>query len=163
MKKGKILISFIFIILMIIFDQLTKILVINNLSVNESFIIISNFFKFCYIKNYGISFGIFSGKSIMIVLLTIIIIGYMIYENIKNESSKLLNVSTLLILGGAFGNLYDRIFRGYVVDYVSFTIFGNEMAIFNLADIFITFGVIIYIVCLFMEGNYGKNSSKERK
>ena len=82
----------------------------------------------------------------------------MIYEFIKSDN-KILLFSSSLIISGAFGNLIDRIFRGYVIDFISFTLFKNEMPIFNIADIFITFGVGIYLVFLFMEGKNERVSS----
>ena len=67
----------------------------------------------------------------------------MIYEFVKSED-KFNMFSISLIISGALGNLIDRILRGYVVDFISFTIFAREMSIFNLADSFITIGVILY-------------------
>ena len=82
----------------------------------------------------------------------------MIYEFIKSDN-KLHLISTILIISGAFGNLIDRIFRGYVVDFISFTFFGYEASIFNVADSFITIGVIFYIINIILEGKYGKDNS----
>jgi len=157
-KYGIIIIT----ILLIVIDQISKLLIINSLNLLESKIIIPNFLKFTYINNTGISFGLFGGKQIIIIIITLLIIAVMIYELIKNNN-KLVIISSILILGGAFGNLIDRIFRGYVVDFVSFTLFNNEMAIFNLADTFITFGVIIYVISIILEGKNERNSSKWRK
>ena len=114
---------------------------------------------FNYIQNIGISFGILSGMRFFIIGFSILIIGYMIYEFIK-ENKKINLIAISLIISGALGNLIDRVFRGYVVDFISFTLFKKEMSIFNVADSFITIGVIIYIICLFMEGKYERNSSK---
>ena len=71
--------------------------------------------------------------------------------------------SLTLVLGGAVGNLIDRIFRGYVVDFLSFRLFNYDMPVFNVADIFITCGVILVIFCILREGKYEKNSSRRRK
>ena len=84
----------------------------------------------------------------------------MIYEFIKTNN-KCGIISSSLIISGALGNLIDRLFRGYVVDFFSFTIFKKEMAIFNVADSFITIGVIIYIIVLFMEGKNERIKSKK--
>ena len=127
---------------------------------NDKLILIDNFLKFYYIRNTGISFGILSNHTFIIICLTILIIIYMIYESIKNKNNKLLLVSSSLIISGAFGNLIDRLFRGYVVDFISFTLFKREMAIFNLADMFITFGIILYIIVLIVEGKNERNSNK---
>ena len=85
---------------------------------------------------------------------------YVLYETNKNKDNKLYVFSSMLIVSGALGNLIDRIFRGYVIDFISFTLFNREMAIFNIADTLITFGIIMYIWILFMEGKNERNSSK---
>jgi len=144
---------------LVLLDQFSKLLVVKYLSNNDSLIIINNLLKFLYIKNDGISFGILSGMRIPIILLSLLIIAYMIYEYI-HSNNKIHLISVILIISGALGNLIDRIFRGFVVDFISFSFFGYEASIFNIADSFITIGVIIYIINIIMEGKYGKNSSK---
>ena len=158
--KRKIYIYLIVVLLLVALDQITKLLVVNSFNVNDKLILIDNFLKFYYIRNTGISFGILSNHTFIIICLTILIIIYMIYESIKNKNNKLLLVSSSLIISGAFGNLIDRLFRGYVVDFISFTLFKREMAIFNLADMFITFGIILYIIVLIVEGKNERNSNK---
>ena len=160
--KKKYIISIVVIILLVFFDYLTKLLIINNFNVNESLVLINNFLEFYYIKNYGASFGMLSGQTIILILFTIVAIYYLISE-IKKSNSNLILLSSTLIIGGALGNLIDRLFRGYVIDFISFTLFNRQMPIFNLADIFITFGVIIYLYILIMEGKYERNSNRRRK
>ena len=65
-----------------------------------------------------------------------------------------------LIISGALGNLIDRVFRGYVVDFISFILFNKEMAIFNVADAFITIGVVILLIYIFKEGKYERSNNK---
>ena len=145
--KKKYIICSIIVLLLIIIDQVTKVLIINNLGFGNSKVIINNFFKFSCIKNTGISFGLLSGYRIIIILLTFLIVGFLIYELIRDKkNNKLLLISSTLIIGGAFGNLIDRLFRGYVVDFISFTLFSREMAIFNIADICITLGIVLYLI-----------------
>ena len=159
--KKKYIIFILSVLLLVIFDQISKYLVTSTLSKN-GLILIPNFLKFIYIKNTGISFGMLSGNQIIIIILTVLIVIYLIYELLNNNNKKLF-ISSILIIGGALGNLIDRVFRTYVVDFISFTLFGKEMAIFNLADIFITFGVIVYFYNLLMEGKNERNSSRRRK
>ena len=78
----------------------------------------------------------------------------------KNINNKVISISLSLIISGALGNLIDRIFRGYVVDFISFTIFDKEMAIFNVADTFITFGVVLLLIYLFKEGKHERSNNK---
>lgn len=162
MKKRNIYII-IFILLLIILDQFTKILVINSFNEGDSLILINNFLKFYYIKNTGISFGLFSGKVLIVIFVTIFIMFYIMYEMFVKKNNKMILLSGSLILSGAIGNLIDRVFRGFVVDFISFTLFGKEMAVFNVADMLITFGVIVYLIDLLLEGKNEKNRSKRRK
>lgn len=161
--KKKYYLYIISIIILIFFDQLTKYIIVSNFTIGKSIILIKNFLKFCYINNYGASFGMLSGNTIILIVLTILILYYLLKEIKLNKDNNLLLISSTLIFSGALGNLIDRIFRGYVVDFISFTLFKNEMPIFNLADIFITFGVFIYLYIIIMEGKNERNSNRRRK
>jgi len=143
MKKRNI-IYLISILILVIFDQVTKLLVVNNLSSGSDINIINNFLKFSYVENTGAAFGILNNNIIFLIGVSLLLIFYIIRE-IKNNENKLYVFSMSIILSGALGNLIDRIFRGYVVDFISFTIFDVEMPLFNIADMLITFGVIILL------------------
>lgn len=147
------------IIFLIVFDQLIKFLVTLNFNLGEEFVIINNFLKFIYIKNTGAAFGMFSGNTFMLILIAIVLIWYLIKEIKTNLNNKLSIISFSLVLGGALGNLIDRVFRGYVVDYISFTLFNSEMAIFNMADIYITFGVLLLLYIVIRDGRNEKNKN----
>lgn len=147
MKKRYIIIT----LLLIILDQLSKYFIVRNFNVYDEWIIIKDFLKFEYVQNTGISFGLLSGGRIVIIIASLVVIGFMIYD-LLHEQSKVHYFSCLLILSGALGNLIDRVFRGYVVDFISFTIASHKMAIFNLADICVVLGVILYIILMFVEG-----------
>ena len=88
---------------------------------------------------------------------------YLIKEIKSKKDNNLLLISSSLIISGACGNLIDRIFREYVIDFISFTLFNKEMPVFNLADIFISIGVIIYIIMIFMESSNERSNSKRRR
>ena len=154
MKKENIKIILL-IILLILIDFISKILVINVLKDN-TIIIIKNFFKFTYVKNTGAAFGILSGNIIALIIVSLFFIYYIIKELSKNANNKLSIISYSLILSGALGNLIDRIFRGYVVDFISFKILGKEMAVFNIADSFITIGAVILFIAIFKENLWKK-------
>jgi signal peptidase II len=161
MKKKKIII-FILIILLVFFDYLTKYIVLNRFSVNESIIIIKNFLKFTYIKNTGAAFGLLSGNIIVLILITVVLLFYLLKE-FKNSKNKLNITAYTLIISGAIGNLIDRIFRKYVVDFISFTLFGHDMAIFNVADTYITIGVILLLYNILREDLHERSNSKRRR
>lgn len=150
----------ILIISLIIFDQISKVLITNYFEVGDSLSIINNFFRFLYIKNTGAAFGIFMNSKAMLIIVTLMLLVYLIIELKKNINNKVISISLSLIISGALGNLIDRIFRGYVVDFISFTIFNKEMAIFNVADAFITIGVVLLLIYLFKEGKHERSNNK---
>lgn len=156
MKKKHIIIP----LILIIMDQLTKYLIVRSFNLYDKLVIINNFLNFEYVQNTGISFGFFSGGRLIIIVASIFVIGFMIYELIKGNNN-IHNFSCTLILSGAVGNLIDRIFRGYVVDFISFIIFNHKMAIFNIADTFVVSGVILYIILMFVEGKKNENNSSK--
>ncbi len=159
MKKKYYIILLINIVL-ILFDQLTKLLIVKNFDLYESKVLINNFLKLYYIRNTGASFGILSGQIILIVGVSILVLMYLIKQIKENKDNKLLLISGSLIISGAFGNLIDRIFRKYVVDFISFTFLGYDFAVFNVADIFITIGTILYIGVLLFEGKHERSKSR---
>ena len=138
-------------ILSIIFtalDQASKYSVINYL--NKDIEVINNFFYLIYTKNNGAAFSILTGKRLFLIIITLLIIGSLIYYIIKNEiSSKIEILAFSLIIGGSLGNLIDRITRGYVVDFISVKIFGYHFPIFNIADSLICIGVFILLIIQF--------------
>jgi len=123
-------------IVLVIIDQLSKILMIN-----KDFIIIPNLLKFSYVENTNGAFGV--GTKYIVLLFSIIItIGIIIY--LLKENKKINNYSPyILILFGSIGNLIDRIFRGYVIDFININIFNFPT--FNLADIAIVLGTSLLI------------------
>lgn len=153
-KKNITIIGLIFI--MILIDQISKILVLNYLT--DEIIIIKNFFSFLFVKNYGAAFGLFGGNVLLLIAITCGLIIYLTYD-IKTHLNDKLNIfCSSLILSGAIGNLIDRIVHGYVVDFISFTLFNKQMPVFNIADICITFGVIGLIYIMFKEEKNERNN-----
>ena len=161
MKKKYIIISLL-ILLLILFDQGIKLLVLKTI-VDKPVIIIDNFLKFIYVKNTGAAFGILGNSTNILVILTVMLLYYLINEIRRNIDSKLSIASLSLIISGAIGNLIDRLFRGYVIDYISFTIFNREMAVFNAADIFITFGVILLMYIIIKDGRSEGISNRRKR
>ena len=162
MKKKSLFILIVILILTII-DQIIKYLVVSNISIGSEKIIIDNFLKFMYIRNTGAAFGILSGNIIFLIFITVLLIFYIVNEMKKNINNNLSLLSFSLILSGALGNLIDRVVRGYVVDYISFTLFNREMSVFNLADTYITIGVVLLIYIVIKEGKNERISSSKRR
>lgn len=162
MKKKSLFILIVILVLTFI-DQIIKYLVVSNIGIGSEKIIIDNFLKFIYIRNTGAAFGILSGNIIFLIFITVLLIFYIVNEMKKNINNNLSLLSFSLILSGAVGNLIDRVVRGYVVDYISFTLFNREMSVFNLADTYITIGVILLIYIVIKEGKNERVSSRKRK
>ena len=147
-------------ILVLLLDFFSKYIVSKLMIVNDSISIVNNFFNITYVKNTGAAFSIFSNNTILVIVISIFIIGLLIFYIYKNRSyNKLENVSYALILGGAIGNLIDRLVYGYVIDFLDFKILSYDAPIFNLADTFIVIGVILFLVNT-LRSRYDGNSSK---
>ncbi len=126
-------------------DRLTKLKIVNNVSLGESFGGIKGLFSFIYVRNEGAAFSIMSGRlgllSIISVAFCVAAVGYWIW---KKPTNKLFCSALALMIAGAAGNAVDRIMYGYVVDFIS-TDFIN-FPVFNIADIAITVGAALLIV-----------------
>ncbi len=153
MKKKKI-VTFLFIFLLVFIDQITKHVVSINFDLHASKEIIPNFFDITYNINYGAAFGILEGKRILFLIITVCVLGYLLYEIRKYYCDKLSLTAFILVIGGIIGNFIDRITLGYVRDFMDFTIFGYDMAIFNAADAFMVIGIIILFITVIKESKY---------
>ena len=128
-------------ILILCVDQLTKFIIHKNLLLNQSFPVIKGIFHLTLIHNRGAAFGILKNKIPLFIFSSVLAV-ILIYFYLKKDKQKNLSIPTLalsLILGGALGNLVDRIFLGYVVDFLDFRVWP----VFNLADSAITIGAIL--------------------
>lgn len=132
------------IIILLFLDQLIKYLIVKNMYLGEEVTIIKNFLNITYVTNNGAAFNILSGNTFFLIILAIIVIIY-ILKNIKKIEHQEKIIYEILI-AGILGNLIDRIFRGNVIDYIAFKIFGIEMAIFNLADTYIVCSCILLLI-----------------
>ena len=130
----------------IIIDFISKIIISKNLFENQSIKIMNNFFNITYAKNTGIAFSFLENSRIIIIIITLaILIALFLYLKEKIlEKFELFAYS--LIIGGAFGNLIDRIIYGYVIDFLDFKLFNYHYPIFNLADSFIVIGIILLLI-----------------
>ena len=147
-------------LLIFLIDRISKIYVINlNKNFSGSEIFSSKFLNIYLIWNEGIAFGLFSSNEnniynilTLLIIFVIIIIFYMI-----TKSQGLQKYSLLMILGGALGNVFDRILYKSVPDFIDFHINEFHWFIFNVADIFITIGVICMILTELIVSNKKKD------
>jgi signal peptidase II len=130
-------------------DQWTKGLVTRTMEVHQSKTIISDVFDLTYVRNTGAAFGLFASvdSSIKAIMLnSIAVIVFLIvsaYALRSSHKSVRLQVGLALILGGAVGNLLDRVRFGYVVDFLDFAVSGHHWPAFNVADSAICIGVAL--------------------
>lgn len=144
-------------IISIFIDQLIKYIIKSSMILGES-IVIFDFFKLTYVHNYGAAFSILRGNRYLLIIITIIAMFFIYKFLIKNQ--KLTNLESVLygfLYGGIIGNLIDRVFLGYVIDYLDFKILGYDFAIFNFADILIVLSIILLVITVFKDDKNGKN------
>lgn len=143
-------------------DLISKAIVAANIPLNGSVTIIPNLLNFTYIRNYAAAFGSRfgidkllgeTGTSVFFIVITFVAIGFFGYFMYRNRKGGLLfRLAFALIIGGAIGNLVDRMALGYVRDfvqivYLGLTLFGStSFAIFNLADAALCVGVALFLV-----------------
>lgn len=136
------------VILAILIDQISKYFVVRYLKPIGTFPIIDNVFNFTYVENKGAAFGILQNKTLLFIIITIIVGTILVYSIIKVPSSTFYKFTLSMILGGAIGNLIDRVRLGYVVDFIDFRFFP---AVFNLADSMIVVGAILLCYTLILK------------
>jgi signal peptidase II len=135
-------------------DQLTKALIARSILFQSSKSIIPGFFNLTHIRNRGAIFGFFSHSEsrilfIFLTLVSLVALGLVIYYFFKTPSSqRFMKISLSVILAGALGNLMDRLFRGYVIDFLDFHIKNWHWPSFNVADACITVGAFLLIFIL---------------
>lgn len=137
--------------IIVVLDQYTKWLVRSNLALGESWSPwewLAPYARIVYWKNTGVAFGLLQGMNVVfIILASIVSLGIVYYFPTISKSDWLIRLALMLELGGAVGNLIDRITIGYVVDFVSV---GN-FPVFNVADSCITVGVFILLIGVWVQ------------
>ncbi|GAB6929640.1 lipoprotein signal peptidase LspA [Paenibacillus sp. JCM 10914] len=142
-------------------DQGTKYLIASRLELYEQIPVIGNFFVITSSRNRGAAFGILQDQLWFFIIVTVIVVGGVIWYLGKmiKEGRKLLPTALALVLGGALGNFIDRLVMGEVVDFLMFN-FGNyTFPIFNIADSCIVIGVGLIILDTLLEGRREKLKS----
>ncbi len=137
--------SIIISILITILDQTIKFIIDKKVLFIE---ILPKLFNIHKVYNYGVAFSFLENKRYLILLFSLILIYFLF--NLRKDLPKTKKYDILfgVILGGIIGNLIDRVFRGYVIDYLETFIFGISFPIFNLADICITLGIILMVLIM---------------
>jgi len=154
-KKTYIIATFI-----LLLDQISKSLVEIYFNLSESFIVIKDFFSITVAHNTGGAWSILNNHSYLFIIFScfalIILIRFMFQfkNNLRN------NIAFACVVAGITSNLADRLFLGYVRDFLDFTIIGYDYPIFNIADIAIVIGVILLIIAILKGEDRAHGNSK---
>ncbi|MBN2057569.1 MAG: signal peptidase II [Candidatus Saganbacteria bacterium] len=132
----------------VVADQVIKYYVHSLMKLGQTIPLIDGIVKLTYVRNTGAAFSLFIGFSPYLIVVGLLVAVAVIYFHYKAPArNRVLQVGLAFVLGGSLGNLIDRIFRSYVIDYLDITIWP----VFNLADIMINVGVIMIAFKLFAE------------
>ncbi|GAE91713.1 lipoprotein signal peptidase [Gracilibacillus boraciitolerans JCM 21714] len=144
----------------IIIDQITKWLIVTNMEIGERVTVIESFFYLTSHRNSGAAWGILQGQMTFFYIITLIVVGFIIFYIQKfAKENALLGTALAFVLGGAIGNFIDRLFRKEVVDFFDVYIGTYDYPIFNIADSALVVGVIIIFIYTFIEE---RNKKKEQ-
>lgn len=133
------------IVIGVVLDLVTKVFFENYYLENgRDIVVIPEFFIFTYLRNTGAAYGMFGESTIMLTIVSIVmIIAFVVYDIFNHSNNILYLLGFSFVISGAIGNLIDRLFLGYVRDFISIRLFNF---VFNVADIFVTFGVILFMI-----------------
>ncbi|MCP3659235.1 MAG: signal peptidase II [Bacteroidetes bacterium] len=135
-------------IIVFILDFFSKVLVLDQMQLAESIEVIPKIFHLTYVQNTGLAFGMLNGNNTFLLILLLGVFPILVFFMRKDLRSNYLKYKHIILfrlsvgffLGGAFGNIFDRIFRGYVIDMFDFLIWP----VFNIADSFICIAMVIF-------------------
>jgi signal peptidase II len=132
-------------------DRLTKWLIASRLSLHDGFTVIPDFFRIVHVENPGAAFGLFAETSgqwrltvlILFSLLALVVVGALLWKN--SQSVTATGTALALVLGGALGNLWDRVISGHVTDFLEFHVGSYYWPSFNVADSAIVIGAFLLV------------------
>lgn len=130
--------------LLIFLDQISKYLVRKNFLISESHKFL--FFNITYLENTGVSFGMFKNNNLLFIIISIVAFLFFLHKFFSlNYNQNIFRIPLIILLSGILGNLIDRIFLGYVVDFIDFRFWP----VFNLADSYLTISLIFILYLSF--------------
>lgn len=145
------------IVLLIVLDQLVKWAIVSNIKLGEVKGFIPSIMSLTYLQNTGAAFSILENQQWLFTIITLLVIGGAIWYLIKNIKGSFWLISGLtLIIAGGLGNFIDRLRQGFVVD--MFQVNFINFAVFNVADTYLTFGVLIMLLVIIKEETNGSES-----
>lgn len=152
-------------IVVLLLDRLAKWAIASNIALHDSVVVIPGFFRLTHVQNTGAAFGLFAdysaqwklGALVSFSILALIVVSALLWKHSHALSTTTIGLS--LILGGAMGNLWDRMIYGRVVDFLDFYIGSYHWPAFNIADSAIVIGAILLISEIFFAKPAGENET----
>lgn len=149
--RNKFIVMAVLVVIILVLDLVTKYVIDGMFAEREGVSAIPGLFNIISVHNYGAAWGIFEGSQVMLIIMSLIFLGVFIwYFVVEKRKSWLLIVAFSFLFAGCLGNLYDRIVFGYVRDFIQFA-FWQSFPVFNFADTFLTFGVVLFIIYLLIQ------------
>jgi len=142
---------------LLVLDRWTKSIIHSQFDVNQSISVIDGFFNITYVRNTGVAFGIFSSisspaKSVLLSIFAAAAAAVVVVYSVKSPvRNRLLQVALAMILGGALGNLYDRLTLGYVIDFIELYAGSYSWPAFNVADSAVSVGICLLALEIFRD------------
>src|SRR6266849_5476318 len=135
----------------LLLDRATKLMVANNIQLHDSIVVLPGFFRITHVQNRGAAFGLFSespsewkvGVLILFSMAALVVVSALLWKN--SHAMTTTGVGLALILGGAVGNLWDRVVDGWVVDFLDFFVGTYHWPAFNVADSAIVIGALMLV------------------
>ena len=133
-------------------DQITK-KIFESILADGKIVVIKGFFQFNLSYNDGAAWGILSGNMLVFYMITLVAFGlfYILLKDVNFQTKKLYSIAVILLIAGAIGNFIDRIAYKEVIDFIDFIIFGYDFPIFNIADICLVIGMIMFGIDVLLE------------
>ena len=138
-------------VIVLLLDRIAKWAIASNISLHDSVVVIPGFLRLTHVQNTGAAFGLFAESSVQwkvgalvsFSILALVVVSALLWKNSHSLSTTTIGLS--LILGGAMGNLWDRIVSGHVVDFLDFYVGSYHWPAFNVADSAIVVGAILLV------------------
>jgi signal peptidase II len=133
-------------------DQITK-KIFESILADGKIVVIKGFFQFNLSYNDGAAWGILSGNMLVFYMITLVAFGlfYILLKDVNFQTKKLYSIAVILLIAGAIGNFIDRMVYKEVIDFIDFIIFGYDFPIFNIADICLVIGMIMFGIDVLLE------------
>ncbi len=141
--------TYVIAIFILLFDQISKSLIEIYFKLNESFVIVKDFFSITVAHNTGGAWSILNNHSYLFIIFSVVALIVLIRFMFQFKNNLRNNIAFACTVAGIMSNLADRLFLGYVRDFLDFKVLGYDYPIFNIADIAIVVGVLLLIVAIF--------------